>query len=223
MKLVPENLKVWLFSALGFWAIRIIGSTIRWQIEGWENYRAIERAGKRIIYAVWHGRIFLATYFWRRRGIVVMTSQNRDGEYIARVIRRFGYGTARGSSSRGGWQALVELIHEIESRNDIGFTIDGPRGPRYIAKPGAVWVASKTGAAVFPFHISPQKSWVLSSWDQFHIPKPFSRALILMAPAIYVKQDATEAELESAQKDLQRSLDELRERGDSYWTKRETP
>ena len=213
--------RIWIrfIAEAGYWALRIIGSTLRWEVDGWENHKAIETAQKRIIYTFWHGRIFMATYFWRNRGIVVMTSQNRDGEYIARVIRRFGYGAARGSSSRGGRRALVEMIQEMRNSRDIAFTIDGPRGPRYVAKPGAVWVASKTGDAVFPFHVSPQKKWTLRSWDEFQIPKPFSRVVVLMAPPIFVKPDATEKELDQAQRQLQSSLETLRERGDSWWSR----
>ena len=152
--------------------MRILCRTLRWEVDGWENYNAIEQANKRIIYTVWHGRIFLATYFWRNRGIVVMTSQNRDGEYIARVIRRFGYGAARGSSSRGGRRALEEMIHELRREHDVGFTIDGPRGPRYVAKSGAVWIASKTGSAIFPFHIAPEKNGSSRAGIIFRFPSP---------------------------------------------------
>ena len=146
-----------------------------------------------------------------------MTSRHKDGEYITRVIRRFGYGAARGSSSRGGKRALVEMIRQLRGNKDVGFTIDGPRGPRYVAKPGAVWIASKTGNAIFPFHISAEKKWVLPSWDHFLIPKPFTRARVLMAPPIYVKPGASEQELEDAQRLLQQVLDEIRLRGDSHW------
>ncbi len=213
-----DRVKFWLGSQIGYWAIRLIGATLRWQVEGWENHRSIVEAGKKIIYTVWHGRIFMAIFFWRNRGIVVMTSQNRDGEYIARVIRRFGYGAARGSSSRGGRRALVEMIHEMRRSNDVGFTIDGPRGPRYEAKPGTVWIAAKTGNAIFPFHISAREKWTFNSWDHFQIPKPFTRVLVLMAPPIYVPAEATQQQMDGAQRELQNSLMDLLERGDSYWT-----
>lgn len=214
-----DRVRFWLGSLAGYWAIRLIGVTLRWEIEGWENHRSIVEAGERIIYTFWHGRIFMATYFWRDRGIVVMTSQNRDGEYIARVIRRFGYGAARGSSSRGGRRALVEMIHEMRRDKDVAFTIDGPRGPRYEAKPGAVWIAAKTGNAIFPFHISPERKWTLNSWDHFQIPKPFSRVLVLMAPPIYVSAEATQQQMDEAQRELQNSLMHLLERGDNYWAR----
>jgi lysophospholipid acyltransferase (LPLAT)-like uncharacterized protein len=213
-----DRVKFWLGSQLGYWAIRLIGSTLRWEVVGWENHHAIVGAGRKIIYTFWHGRIFMATYFWRNRGIVVMTSQNRDGEYIARVIRRFGYGAARGSSSRGGRRALVEMIQEMRRNRDVAFTIDGPRGPRYEAKPGAAWIAAKTGNAIFPFHISARKKWTLNSWDHFQIPKPFTRVLVLMAPPIYVAAESTQQQMDEAQRELQASLMDLLERGDRYWT-----
>ena len=215
-----EKLKYWFVSLAGYWAIRIIGSTLRWQIEGADNLQSIHAADKNAIFTFWHGRIFMGTYLFRNRGIVVMTSTNRDGEYIARVIKRFGYGAARGSSTRGGKRALVEMIHELRRKHDVAFTIDGPRGPRYVAKAGAVWIASKTGDAIFPFHIAPEKRWILDSWDQFQIPKPFSRVLVLMGAPMYVKENASEQELEQSQRSLQRTLEDLLRRGDSYWERR---
>ena len=214
-----DQVKFWLVSQIGYWAIRLIGRTLRYEVEGWENYRAIEAAGNRIIYTFWHGRIFAGTYFFRDRGIVVMTSRNRDGEYIARVIRRLGYGAARGSSSRGGRGALAEMIRDLQRGRDVAFAIDGPRGPRYVAKSGAVWIAAKTGAAVFPFHLSAEKKWDLNSWDRFQIPKPFSRVLVLMGRAIYVPADATEDQLQDIQRELQHVLVSLLQRGDSHWAR----
>jgi len=209
--------RIRLISSLGYWAIRLIGSTLRWQVEGEENLRAIYTAGKNVIYTFWHGRIFLGTYFFRNRGIVVMSGYNKDARTMARVIERFGYGIARGSSTHGAKRAVVTMLHEIRARKDVAFSIDGPRGPRYIAKPGAVWVAAKSGAAIFPFHLSAEKKWVINSWDLFHIPHPFSRVLVLMGTPIYVKEDASAEELEASQQALQGSLEEMRHRGDSYW------
>jgi lysophospholipid acyltransferase (LPLAT)-like uncharacterized protein len=210
-----DRFKFWVVSYLGYWVIQLIGSTLRWQVEGWEHWQSIKDRGENLVYAFWHGRIFMGTYFFRNRGIVVMTSQNRDGEYIAGVIGRFGYGAARGSSTRGGRGALVEMIRELQEKNDVAFTLDGPKGPRYVAKPGAAWIASETGAPVLPFHISVEKKWVLRSWDRFHIPKPFSRALLLIASPIYVERDATEEDLEQARCRLQAVLEDLLERGDA--------
>ncbi len=208
-------------STLAYWVMRAIGCTLRWEFQGRENLvSGGDESARRVILTFWHGRIFLATYLFRNRGIVVMTSQNKDGEYIARVIRRFGYVAARGSSSRGGRGALVEMIRALRDGSDVGITIDGPRGPRYVAKPGAVWVAARTGCPICPFCVSAEHKWVLSSWDHFQIPKPFTRALFIAAPPILVPKDASEPELERCQAQLQRSLEDLVEKGDSHWSRR---
>jgi hypothetical protein len=202
---------------LGYWIIRLICSTLRWEFNQPENLESIRAAGKRFIYAFWHGRIFTATYYFRNRGIVVMTSRNRDGEYIARVIQRFGYGAARGSSTRGSHGVTVECLRAMKAGRDVGLTIDGPQGPRYIAKPGAAYLARKSGNAVLPFNVSVDKKWVMRSWDHFQVPKPFSRAVVLVGNPIFVDPDATREQIEHAEVQIQKSLDELRDRSDSWW------
>lgn len=203
---------------VGYWFIELIGRTLRFESRGDENLEAIYRAGHRAIFVFWHNRIFGATWYYRRRGIVVMTSQNFDGEYIARFITMHGYGTARGSSSRGGMRALAEMARCLRQGSDVGFTIDGPRGPRYQAKMGPLLLARKTGDAIFCFHVSYEKKWILrNSWDHFEIPKPFSRALIIKAPPIYVESAADEATVRQKHQEMQRLLDRIRGEGDSFW------
>jgi lysophospholipid acyltransferase (LPLAT)-like uncharacterized protein len=110
------------------------------------------------------------------------------------------------------------MMQALRQKQDVGFTIDGPRGPRYVAKPGAVWLASRTGNAILPFHCSAQRKWVLGSWDAFEIPKPFSRALVLIAPPIYVPEDASPGQIDALQAQLQETLEKLQIRGDSHWS-----
>ena len=197
--------------------MRTVGKTLRWQAVDWKRLEQIHDSGKQWILAFWHGRIFLATYYFRQRGIVVLTSQNRDGEYIARVIQRFGYGVARGSSTRGSHRATVEALRAMINGKDVGLAIDGPRGPRYVAKRGAAYLARKSGNPVVPFSLSVEKKWVMRSWDHFQVPKPFSRAVVIIGDPIYVKDDADEKEIGIVEERIQASLDELRERGDSWW------
>jgi lysophospholipid acyltransferase (LPLAT)-like uncharacterized protein len=206
----------WIFYAL----ISLIGKTIKFETEGWENFERIERDGKIPIYAFWHNRIFLATYFFRRRRIVVITSQSFDGEYIARFIQRFGYGAVRGSSTRGGVGALVEMIRLMKKGLPAGFTVDGPKGPRYVAKTGAILLAKKTGNPVMPFSVEIKNRWTIKSWDKLQIPKPFSRACVFIAAPVYVAKDADEAEMENRLAELQRKLDELTEIGKQWRAKK---
>lgn len=203
-----------------YFLINLIGKTVRFETEGWENFEAIERAGKVPIYTFWHNRIFLGTYFFRRRGIVVITSQSFDGEYIARFIQRFGYGAVRGSSTRGGVAALVEMIRLMKKGLPMGFTIDGPKGPKYVAKIGACLLAKKTGNPLMPFAVEAEKFWQVKSWDNLQIPKPFTRARLIIAEPIYVAADANDEILENKRQELQKSLDELVKRGEQ-WRKSE--
>jgi lysophospholipid acyltransferase (LPLAT)-like uncharacterized protein len=195
----------------------LIGITLRWEIHGHSSLPDIHYDRKRAILAFWHNRILAATWFWRKRGIVVMTSMNFDGEYIARFIRMHGYGTARGSSSRGGMRALAEMGRHLKNGKDVAFTVDGPRGPRYEAKLGPILLARKTGSPIICFHISTRRFWQLNSWDRFQIPIPFSQARLLLASPIWIPQDASEEEQRAKHREIQETLDRLRLEGDSYW------
>lgn len=189
--------------------INLIGLTARFEVIGWENHEKAEADGGLPIYVFWHDRIFLTTYWWRKRKIVVMTSRSFDGEYIARFIQRFGYGAVRGSSTRGGVGAVVEMARLMRAGCTTAFTIDGPKGPRYVAKMGAVLLAKKTGHPILPVTMTLQRYWMLPSWDLFQIPKPFSRARVYVAPPIYVPADADEETLNAKRDELQRVLEEL--------------
>src|SRR5688572_18305531 len=162
--------------------------------------------GRRPIMAFWHGRVLTATYFFRQRGIVVMISENFDGEWIARIIEQFGFRTSRGSSSRGGRRALLKLKREMEQGHPSGFAVDGPRGPARQAQPGAVWLAKLTGNPVVPFHMEASSYWSLKSWDRTQIPKPFSTVALTVGEPIDVASDADEDALEAKRVELERSL-----------------
>jgi lysophospholipid acyltransferase (LPLAT)-like uncharacterized protein len=189
-----------------YWFMRAIGATIRFEVIGWEHHTEAEP----LIYCFWHNRIPIATYFWRRRGIVVMSSRSFDSEYIARFIQRFGYGAARGSSTRGGRAALIQMIRAVKSGKSAAFTVDGPNGPVYQAKPGALLLAAKSGAAILPFSISLERCWRLPSWDRIEIPKPFTRAVVVIGERFYLK----DGDADGQQQRFQVALDELRRESD---------
>jgi len=190
----------------------LLGWTCRWKISGYEHYEAVRSAGRQPIFAFWHGRILSATYFWRGRDIVVMTSENFDGEWIARIIERFGYRTARGSSSRGGARALAQLRRDMRSGQAAAFTVDGPRGPSRSVQPGAIWLASLTGSPILPFHIEAEHFWSTRSWDQTQVPRPFCRICVAIGPPIDVPAGADEATLEASRVRLAQSLGDLSDR-----------
>ena len=190
-------------------AIRLIGSTLRFRVEGREHWDDATRGGSLPVYTFWHDRIFPGTYFFRRRRIVIMTSRSFDGEYIARFIQRFGYGAVRGSSTRGAVGALVELARLVRAGCPAGFSIDGPRGPRHVAKMGAILLAKKTGQPVLPFGVNAERFWRLPSWDGLQIPKPFARVTVSFAPPVRVPADADDAQLELKRVELQRALERV--------------
>ena len=192
--------------------INLLGLTARFAVTGWENHERVEAEGGLPIYVFWHDRIFLTTYWWRKRRIVVMTSRSFDGEYIARFIQRFGYGAVRGSSTRGAVGAVVEMARLMRAGCTTAFTIDGPKGPRYVAKMGAVLLAKKTGQPIIPVTMALDRYWTLPSWDLFQIPKPFTRAHVYVAPPISVPADADEEMLAAKRDELQRVLDELNQK-----------
>lgn len=213
---LSDRLMIRAASVFFYLLIRVICSTIRWEVRGGEHLDSIVASGNRAIFTFWHTCIFSATWFWRKRGIVVMSSQSRDGEYTGRFIQRFGYGTARGSSTRGAGRALTEMAECLLSGIDTAFTIDGPRGPAYIAKPGAVTLARHTGQAILPFHIAVRRRLELSSWDRLQIPLPFTRAGVFIADPIYVSPKASRKETALKQTELQASLDRLRNEAEDW-------
>ena len=213
---MKDRIRVGAVAWLGRRVIGLIGRTLRWNVVGWEKLEAVHGAGKRWILAFWHGRLFLASWYFRNRGIAVMTSRNRDGEYIARVIESLGYRPVRGSSSAGGHGAAREMLRTLRQGGDVGFAIDGPRGPRYVAKAGAAYLAWKSRNPVIPFGISVERKWTLGSWDGFQVPKPFSRAVLLIGDPIPV-ECAAAGELDACRARIQEALDELRLRGDGWW------
>ena len=212
-----DRARIFAITWTGYFAVLAIGRSLRWEINGWENFDAATRLGKSLIYAFWHSEIFPATWFWRNRGIIVMTSQNFDGEYIGRIIGMHGYGAARGSSSRGGVRALVEMIRAIRKGHPAAFTLDGPRGPRHVAKPGAVLLAKASGSPILCFHIALERAWIFrKSWDKTQIPKPFARAAIFIAPPIQVDPEADEKEQARKSQEVQETLDGLVRQGEAW-------
>jgi lysophospholipid acyltransferase (LPLAT)-like uncharacterized protein len=197
--------KAFLIGALGYPLIAVLGLTLRWIVEGAHYHDAIVRSGRQPILSLWHGRILAGTLYWKGRGFVVITSENFDGEWIARIIRRFGFGTARGSTSRGGVKALVQLKRDMAAGRPAAFTVDGPRGPARVAQPGAVWLAGATGNPLLPFHIESDRSWTMGSWDAAQIPKPFSRVAIAIGPPIDVP-DTADATIEAKRRELEQRL-----------------
>jgi lysophospholipid acyltransferase (LPLAT)-like uncharacterized protein len=207
---LPERIILRIIITAGYWFIRIIGPTLRVCVSREEG--AQETVGQRpLIGSFWHACIIPATYMCRNLGVRVMSSNSYDGEYMGRIIRKFGFVAVKGSSSRNAVRALLGLRRALQDGWAVAFTLDGPRGPRYKVKPGPVALARSSGVPLTMFHMAVDKAWVLNSWDRMMIPKPFSRVLMRFGKLIPVPPDATEEDLERYQQELQDSLDRVRE------------
>lgn len=222
--LSPPQLSLWrrmqipVIAWAAYWLLRLIGPTLRTEIVGVHNAVQIRDMGEPAIGAFWHRCIFPAIWIWRRRDIVVMNTVNFDGQWTRRVIERLGFGTAQGSSSRGAIEGLVAMARSLEKGRHVAFTIDGPRGPRYVAKPGPVILARRTGFAISVFHIALDRAHTLKrSWDLFQLPYPFSRAVMFVAPPIRVPTDADSEVIHRKQAEMQAALERVRDVAESWF------
>ncbi len=203
-----KRLQAAAISTLGWPIIEALSGTWTYRVSGLHHLKAIEAAGHVPILAFWHGRILAGLPYFRDRGIVVITSENFDGEWIARIIAKFGYGAARGSSSRGGAKALVQMRRALGAGHPVAFTVDGPRGPARVAQPGAVWLAGATGHPVLPFHVEADSAWTVHSWDRQQFPKPGATISIAIGEPLYVA-NTEEATVEDARRELESRLQSL--------------
>ena len=197
-------------ATIGAPLVGLLGLTLRLRVEGREHFDAVTASGRPYIVSFWHGRILPMIIFFRHRGIIAIISENFDGEWISRIIARFGYGTARGSSSRSARAATLRMVRDIRSGRSTAFTLDGPRGPARVAKPGAIWLAGATGAPVLPCHAEAERSWDLRSWDRAQIPKPFSRIHLVIGSPIAVPRGLDDEGQARACRHLESVLEDLR-------------
>jgi lysophospholipid acyltransferase (LPLAT)-like uncharacterized protein len=194
---------------LGAGLVSALFLTTRSERLGTEHFERFRRDGKPVIFVFWHGQLLPLVHYHRHEGIVVLVSEHGDGEYIAQIIRRNGFGTVRGSSTRGGLGGLRQLVRAARAGRDVAITPDGPRGPRGVFKPGALAAAQMTGLPVIPLAVGSSSGWRLGSWDGFLVPKPFSTVRIGYLPPRLVPRDASRAELERLADEIGADLDTL--------------
>jgi hypothetical protein len=214
-----RRIQIPIIAALVYSVIRILGPTLRFEVLGWQHAEKVYASKRQCIWAFWH-RVIIPVVWWRRnQGVVVMNTTAFDGQWTRKVIEWMGYGTAQGSSSRGGLRGLAVMARRIAEGKDCAFTIDGPRGPRYVAKPGPVMLARKTGAPVMVFHIGVQRGTTFrKTWDHFLLPHLFTKTIMIFAPPIEVAPDAGAAILESKHADMQSELERVRDLAESWFS-----
>ena len=190
--------------------IRLLGATLRYRTAA-EDGGFTDKTARPIIWAFWHNCLLPATHRFQKLNIAVLTSRSFDGECISRIIERFGYRAVRGSSTRGGVGAMLGARREIEQGHAVAFTVDGPRGPRYVAKPGPVHLSRLTGVPIVAFHLAAKNFWTLRSWDMMMIPKPFSRVVLYCSKPLIVPADADPASAQRYLAELQTTLERVRD------------
>ena len=214
-----RRIQIPVIAAVVYSMIRLLGPTLRYEVLGWQHAEGVYTSGKRCIWAFWHRVIIPIVWWHRNHGTVVMNTTAFDGQWTRKVIEWLGFGTAQGSSSRGGLRGLAVMARRLEQGVDCAFTIDGPRGPRYVAKPGPVMLARKTGCPVMVFHIGVDRGKTFTNtWDHFLLPAPFARTVILFAPPIYVPADADQQMLEAKHAEMQRELERVRDIAEGWFT-----
>jgi hypothetical protein len=174
-------------ATIGLWVVSIVARTWRFHSRNDEGWRQLRAAGKPYVFVLWHGSLLPIAYHHRDQGVMVLVSEHRDGEIIARILHAWGCGTVRGSTTRGGGRALLKMIGELERNRVVAVTPDGPQGPAHVYQAGALVAASRAGAPVVSIAIETGSAWRLKSWDQFILPKPFARITVAYGDPLMVQ------------------------------------
>lgn len=208
----------YLFPYGGVLLARLLAATYRIRVVDPRNETGVLKSGKRLVYASWHQRAFAGiTFFSTRRPIAIIISRSRDGEIAARAVARLGWRPVRGSSSRGGKEALEEIKALGRSRYSVGHIVDGPQGPFGVVKPGLVRIAQHTGLPIVPAVTSAENQWVFNSWDRFMVPKPFSRVIIRFGQPVHVPRAMAAGAFEAVRRQVEEGLKALYEDTDRIW------
>ena len=198
---------------LGWLLINFVGLTSKIKIINATQVKRLKQQGKNVIYALWHGRMFLPIWVLRKQNIYVVVSPSRDGEYLHRIISRFGYQSIRGSTSKNPSRTLVQVFNKLKEENDVGLASDGPLGPVQKVQPGIIWLARKTGLPIIPITFGSRRKRFLASWDKFLLPFPFNSHIFIYGELIFVSPTD---DLESKAKELENELNRITEQADHF-------
>lgn len=217
-----ERLLLGAVERLGPHLFRGLCSTLSYAIDGAETPDA-GRVGEPVVFVTWHGRLLPLLYLYRGRNIVMLVSQHRDGEYLTRLARGLGYDAVRGSSTRGGYPALRELVRRLRSGRSVAITPDGPQGPREVFKPGALQAARMTGAPVIPVMAGTDRAWWIEGWDRFLVPRPFARIRVAVGDPVAIARESSVRDLEARAEELAGQMERLKRKVDGFAAERMQP
>ena len=200
-----------------FWLfVHATGATLKIRAIGEQRAEKLRKNGEKLVYVFWHGRHFLLLYYMGNRGVSVMVSPSRDGLLISDVLRKSGFGIVQGSSDKSPVRALVTAIKQMKSGINIGFAVDGPKGPFQKVKPGALYLAKKMNAYIIPLTFSSKPCFMIKSWDRYMIPAPFSRAVLIFGEPCRMSADSDEATIQKECMNIENTLNSMTLRADRY-------
>lgn len=171
---------------LGRGLLRILGSTWRIHLVNSGGLTALREAKRGFIFSLWHGQLLPLLWHHRGQGVLVLISEHRDGEIVARAATSLGFGLIRGSTTRGADRALIAMSRQLQSGKEVAITPDGPKGPARKFAPGALVAAQRSDSFILPLGVTADRAWYLRSWDRFMIPKPFARVVIAYGDPVKV-------------------------------------
>jgi lysophospholipid acyltransferase (LPLAT)-like uncharacterized protein len=217
-----KRLLFWLATRLGWAVVILLGHLTRLRYHGREHLEKLRGGNRPFLYCLWHGKLLLPIFAHRHMNICAMVSIHSDGEMIAQTLHRLGYVTARGSSTRSGSRALIEMIRLLKQAGTGAVTPDGPTGPRHVLKPGVIQLAQRANAQILPLSFASSRAWIIKSWDRFTIPKPFSKSVICYGEPISVPRKLTAAEFETVRQEVEKKMLALEATADAYFNEKES-
>jgi len=214
-----RRMQIPLIAAIVYSMIRTLGPTLKFEVVGRAAVDRYWAAKQPCIWSFWHRVILPMAWYGRNRGIVVMNTTAFDGQWTRKVVEWLGFGTAQGSSSRGGLRGLQVMAQRIAEGLDCAFTIDGPRGPRYVSKVGPVLLARMTGAPILVFHVGVERGKTIErTWDHFLLPGFFTRAVIIGGPPVIVPKDADSETIKAKHEEMQKALERVRDIAEEWFS-----
>ncbi len=211
------ELKLWFIGVAGRLFISALFCTIKVELVGFEKIKELFD-NRKFIFAVWHSRLLLFCNLYKDQDGTILISRSKDGEIAARIVKRLGHHVIRGSASRGGLKAALEMIRNLKEEEKPGLIIpDGPRGPRFKVKQGVITMAKETGYPIIPISYSGKKIKIFNSWDRFILPYPFTKCRAVYGEPVYVPKEADKEEEERCREAVEKELRRITSETDSYY------
>lgn len=218
-KKVINSLILAIVPSLAYCIIKLLSWSMRIKVVNGHILDEYRRRGKPAIGAFWHGRLLMMPTGYRGNKLTILISLHQDGELISRTANYFGFKSIRGSTTRGGFSAMREMLKASREGYDIAITPDGPRGPRYHVQNGIIELARRTGMAIIPLTFSSSRKKLFRSWDRFLFPYPFSRGVFIWGEPVFVPRQMDGSEFEVKRLLLERRLKGITDRADRYFEK----